>query len=200
MPVIFQGECSSCGYQSPFVSDGYYGAVIVDNSCIIEKQDSDPNDERIVVLAHPLEQDIIEKYGFTYSSATLQGRYLQMHDLFCKSCGNVYETRRLAAATLIFGCLPPILIAVLLGIVIGIFQSSILDGLFGAFTASLFSWLTIDWLVGVYVRLRYAERSREFYIPRVCPKCGSRRAAIRGVLPCPTCRQPSMKVKTIGMS
>ena len=200
MPVIFQGQCSFCGYKSPMISDGNCGAVIVDDSCIIENYDSHPNDDRIVVLAHPIEQHIIEKYGFTYTSATLQGRYLRLQDCFCKSCGHVYETRKLGSATLIFGCLPPILIAVVLGIVTGVSRSSILDGLFGAFFAGLVSWWTIDWLVGVYVRFRYIERSREFHISRDCPKCGSRRTATGGVLPCPACHQRSMNVKAIGMS
>ena len=200
MPVIYQGHCSSCDYESPTISDGHCGAVIAHDPSKISEYAVHPTDNRIVVLMHPLEQSIIEDHGYTYASATFQGRYLTIKDYFCKSCGHVYETRRLSSANLVFGCLPPLLVAIVVGATIGYIRSSFVDGFFAGMFATFVAWFVIDWLVGIGIRIRYADRNREFRIARVCPRCGSRRAATGGRLPCPQCKQNSMKVKAVGMS
>ena len=199
MPVIHQGHCGSCGYKSPFYTGGYKG-VIVGPPSTVEDCDNQLSGERVVILSHPCEQQIIEEHGFTYKSATFQGRLLNFTEYFCKSCGFYYKTRKLTSATLIFGCLTPIVISIVFGTAVGYYSSSIFAGLFAAYAATTLVWLLIDWLVGVYVRFRYAERAREYQIDRVCPKCGSRSAATGGTLPCPKCHQKAMKIKIVGMS
>lgn len=200
MPAIYQGKCSRCGYESPSISDVQYGGVIADEPSTIKRYAVHPDDERVIVLAHPLEQHIIQEHGHSYTSATFQGRYLRFKAYFCKSCGHVYETRQLASASLVFGCFPPLLIAIIIGVTIGWLRASIADGVFAALFATVLAGTLIDWLVGVYIRLRYAHRAREFNIGRICPECGSRRTATGGTLPCPCCHQRLMKVRFVGMS
>lgn len=177
---------------------GDYGAVIVDEPTAVAHY-AHPDDNRIVVLSHPIEFQILEKCGFTDTSAVLAGRFLCIEQVFCKSCGYLYEIRTLGSSKTVFGCVPPILTAVAVGIAIAIIRSNIGEGLFAASLALFPSWILIYWLVGIFVRVRYPDRAREFRIRRGCPKCGDRRISRGGTISCPNCRQRSMKVKEVGM-
>lgn len=174
------------------MTSGGYDAIIVDDLSAVARNHTYPDsDERIVILAHPVESLILQKYGLTYTSAVLAGRFLLIGEHFCESCGHLYKSRELGSCTLVFGCLPPALIGLIAYISIKPL----------AFLAALFSWLLIDRLVGIYVRFRYAARAREFRIHPVCPECGSRRVATYArTFPCPKCHLRSLKIEMVGES
>lgn len=201
MPAIYQGQCFACGYKSPMTSGGH-SAIIVDDLSTVAMHDTYPDrdDKRIVILAHPGENLILREYGLTYTSAVLAGRFLLIGEHFCESCGHLYKSRELGSCSLVFGCLPPALIGLIGAAIIGFQAPSVVDIKLLGFLATLFSWLLIDRLVGIYVRSRYAARAREFRIHPVCPKCGSHRVATAGTFPCPKCHSRSMKIEVVGVS
>jgi len=116
MPVIYQGQCQNCQYKSPHTSGGY-AAVVLDEP--IQRIDSHPDDPRIVVLAHPLESQILADLGYAFTSATLAGRLLIIQEFFCKSCGNLYEVRNLGTSPVV-GCIPSLIGGGLCGVTTGI--------------------------------------------------------------------------------
>ena len=80
MPTIYQGQCADCGYTSDLFP-AEYGAVLVDrqvpgkSSTAVAGAVQSENAARaafaaqlaprLVVLAHPWEQDILNKMGYT---------------------------------------------------------------------------------------------------------------------------------------
>lgn len=200
MPLILQGKCSHCDYESPMISDGQCGGIIVSEPSTIESCDVDSNDHRVAILAHPLEEQLLTKYGFTDFSVTMQGRYLIYRSHFCSSCGQVYKTRHLTAAIIPRGCVLVFILAFVAGIVIGYFTTSILIGWLGFGIAAIGLGLGLQEILGVYVRIKFRDRAREFEIKRICLHCGSRRAATRGTFPCPSCQERTMKVEVVGIS
>ncbi len=200
MPVIFQGQCQTCQYKSPHTSGGY-AAVVVDEP--VQRPDSHPDDPRIVVLAHPLESQILNDLGYTFSSATLAGRFLIIQEFFCKSCGNLYEVRKLGTSPVV-GCIPSLIGGVLCGIIAGTFTHDLGVGFITGLAVVSILEILLGWLIDPLISLWYRERAREFRTQKRCPKCGDTRGVCpgsrRAVVPCPSCGQTSMQIKTIGIS
>src|SRR5688572_21278386 len=100
MPLIYEATCSVCDYGSRAHSEGYL-AVIVDDPCT--SVDAHPDNPHLVILAHPLESMILEELGFTFTSAGLGGRLVYVKNVVCKTCGTMYELRRLGAGSGVLG-------------------------------------------------------------------------------------------------
>ena len=93
MPLIYQGRCTACGATTPTLC--CYQAVFLDEPS--ESRHAHPDDRRLVVLPHPVEDLAIEEIGHTFPSASLAGRLVRVEPAFCKSCGRLYEVRRVTA-------------------------------------------------------------------------------------------------------
>jgi ribosomal protein S27E len=200
MPVIYKGQCQNCQHESPVTSGGY-AAIVLDEPT--QHIGSHPDDPRIVILAHPLEMHILKELGFTFSSATLAGRWLNVNECFCKSCGNLYEVRKLGASGAV-GCGPSLIAGSLCGVATGMLMHDALLGVFvGLMTVNVLAIL-LGQLAALFVSWRYRERAREFATPKRCPKCGSQQGISPGsrkaVVPCPMCGQTAMRIKAVGMS
>jgi hypothetical protein len=198
MAAIFQGKCSACGYQSPAISDSYL-AVIVDDPLSIAESTVHPENNRILILAHPNERHILEENGYTLDSAVHSGRLLSVNQFFCTSCGLIVEQRRLSSDWAI-GCLAPLLIGAVAGIAIGYNKASIGVGFLGGLATMLGTILITNSLFGLYLRLRYPDRIREFETPRVCSHCGSYDVTREGLAHCPNCQRVSMRITMVGKS
>lgn len=95
MSMMHQGLCENCGYRTPEISDEGAWAVYLDDP-IDSPGLSD--DDRIVFLEHF--RDALADNGYTWLSATLQGRLLRHARRVCTACGHHYEFRKLTASTL----------------------------------------------------------------------------------------------------
>jgi uncharacterized OB-fold protein len=198
MSTIYQGRCP-CGYRSKMTGFGF-SAVIVEDLSTIPDSCLHPDDKRVAILFKPGEDESLKRYGFTGTSATLAGRILVYREHFCDNCGHLYESRKLGADKLVFGCLPQIIAAVSIGFAFGLYESSIFLGIGAALMAIVPAVFLAYWMSGMFVRLFYYDRARKFRIDRRCPKCGSSRIRKTKASTCPKCRQRTMEVKTVGMS
>ena len=201
MPAIYRGECGACGHATPQTEEGY-AAIIVD-----EPSDSahvHPDHDRIVVLAHPSESAILDELGTNHRKATLEGRFLAVGRLFCGECGTLYETRRLRAAQLTWGCAPPVGAALLAGVAVGLAVGRLSVGVLAGLLVLVLVSTVLDRLTDRYVRTRFRERAREFDREPVCPDCGERAGrrpgASGGPLPCPECGERAMLLECVGRS
>lgn len=199
MPVIYQGVCSACAYDSGRRSEGYF-AVIVDKPCASMWTHSD--DPHLVVLAHPAESFILDELGDTLTDVCLSGRMVQVRNVACKNCGTMGEVRRLHAGLSDIGCagcLAMMCVAALAGVAVGC-RSGFLAG----WCTLLFLLVAADVAILRYIRWRYSSQAREFDFGPDCPKCHSKeyvRFPPRwGKLLCPICGNRTVKVRMVAKS
>lgn len=197
MAAILQGKCKDCGYETPcFV--GETGAIVLDEGqrapyyCC----DRQSKSQRIVVLTHPLEQSIEEEVGITYQEAQRDGRYIRICQQCCGSCGHFYESRLLGFPQFALGCWPPIAVAALTGVALWTESRAVWSGAIAVFFLNL-----IANFIAKQIILRKKTRIADpFCTSPNCPKCGSNRPKISGVVPCPECRKTGMKIKMVAIS
>jgi hypothetical protein len=206
MPPIYRGKCSNCGYESPPTGNGLQG-IILDQP--IQTPHAHPENNRIVFLGHPLETSIMKDLGYTYSSAIREGRLLIIEHLFCTSCGNIYESRRLHGYVGRAKSLTLLFLPIAVGVFVGYVESSFVLGLvIWGLLAPLITWLLRRVrFVSPDARAKKLHPSweQEFGVNRQCPHCGSCDSSFPGsvgrrLLPCPKCEQKKMKVECIGRS
>ena len=218
MPTIYQGRCESCGFASAIFPAGY-GAVFVDEPPAEPSRSlilgagligptggagfAEQEDPRLVVLAHPGEQDILEETGYTWWGLAWSGRYVGVCRVACPSCGLIFDVRKLACPPGL-GCLVGSALGLAAGIAAGVWEGSFCFGgtvrwvvaRQGHGLASLCAW--------AYIRLRFRERVRALAGPNYCPGCGANKyvgvEGCRGSFPCPHCGERSMHIQSVGMS
>jgi len=193
-----------------------YGAVLVDRpldrsqtevagTCLLSAPAgnvAESADPRFVVLAHPLEFEILAGTGYTWSDLYRQGRYVLVTNVVCRRCGAVFQKRKLGAPGEP-GCTVAILIGLLSGAAAGLRAHRLLVGVLvfcsiGGATAALAAWIA-RWRV----RRRFPARAAALAAESSCPACGADDAApisrVRSVR-CPACRQQSLRFIHAGIS
>lgn len=73
MPVVYQGKCSHCAYQSQAMHATDIG-IRLDSGEIRD-------------LAHPGETEAIKQLGYTLKKATHEKRFVRIDHLICGRCG-----------------------------------------------------------------------------------------------------------------
>ena len=121
MPSIYQAKCASCDYESKYFRSGY-GALLLDEES--DGKQAWDADRRIVVLSHPGESRCLKTYGYTVTSATSEGRFVLLLTRICRDCGTIFQEPKLNASTS-FGCLPAVVVAVGVGILVGQHKESV---------------------------------------------------------------------------
>lgn len=204
MPLIYQATCSACDYGSDAHSEGYL-AVIVDDPCI--SMHAHPDEPRLVILGHPLEAMILEELGFTFASAGLGGRLVYVENVVCKTCGAMYEIRRLGAGSGVLGetgCLVILGLLAAIGTAVGWTCESILLGFLAGLLTFLGFIALADPIISACIRWCHKDRVREFDRGPGCPKCQSKKCvSFRprwGKLVCPKCGMQAVKVQTVAIS
>jgi len=205
MAGVYCAKCLSCGYESPHATDGSAG-IIVDEP--VKSVGTHRENNRIVVLMHPLEGSILQETGYTMRSASREGRLLHIEKVFCRSCGRLYETRKLVAR---IGCVlsAVLVLAAVAGGATVWYLTSRVDAGFAVLCLALLTLAFIGTLceavAASMVRRRFPERRAAYELKPCCPDCGSTKyrslkAFIPRRLPCPKCRQRTMKVEMVGIS
>lgn len=204
MYPTYEVACSACDYVSDVDSEDYL-AVIVDepNTSI----DAHPDEPRLVILGHPIEDMILEDFGFTFTSAGLGGRIVSVRNVACKSCGAMYEIRRLGASFILLegtGCLAMLGLSSVIGVGVGWSEESIVSGVM-ATGLSLFGIFVVgDAILWRFVRWRYKDRVKEFDRGPECPRCHCKKYTyfppFWGKLICPKCGKKAVTVHAEGMS
>jgi hypothetical protein len=220
MPIIRQAQCERCDYTSD-VFPSEYGAVFVDApsadapSSVVgggapygatgDARIATQSDPRLVVLAHPLEQSILDSTGQTWTSLTRAGRYVRIRRVACRDCGTLFEIRRLACPPIV-GCVAGLaggIIGVGVGVGVGVWAGKFWVGVSIVYGLAFGLWMVAELAAWTYLRVRFRERARALGTSRCCPHCGSNRYArveSRRVFPCPRCSERSMRIRTVGMS
>jgi hypothetical protein len=216
LPTIYQARCDRCTYASD-VFPAEYGAVFVDEplggsvsvvaGAVLHGATGDvgiaeQSDPRLVVLAHPIEDHILAETGYTWTDLAIAGRYVRVRRVVCRSCGTLFEVRRLTCPPAL-GCQIGCVSGLVVGIAAGVWWRSFWLGCGTAYGTVLGCMAVVGAAGWAYTRVRFRERARELEGPRNCPRCGSGRytgAESRRVFPCPQCSQRSMQVRSVGMS
>jgi hypothetical protein len=204
MPTIYEARCSSCDYASSHCPEGYLAVVVDEPSSSMHVH---PAHNRIVILGHPLEAMILEELGLSFETAALTGRLLYIHNVVCSACGTMYEIRRIGASSSVWGCSGCFVIlgvSACCGVIAGWASESFWLGCLAGWLVFAVISAASDWSLDAYVRSRSKERVRESDRAPGCPHCGEKRyAAFRPrwrALPCPKCRQHTVKVRSVGIS
>jgi hypothetical protein len=163
---------------------------------------AEQSDPRLVVLAHPIEHRILAETGYSWMGLTVAGRYVRIRRVVCRDCGTLFEVRRLTSPPTV-GCQIGCVLGLVVGLATGIWRRSFPFGFSAGYGTVLGCTAVASAASWAYTRLRFRERARVLDGPRNCPRCGSGRYAVadgRGVFPCPECSEPSMRVRSVGMS
>jgi hypothetical protein len=218
MPTIFQARCEHCSYISEaFLSE--YSAVFAEgsqtdatNSVVagavlfgpeVDTEIADQRDPRLIVLPHPVETTILAQLGYTWISLLWAGRYVRIRRVICRSCGRLFDVRRLTCPPAV-GCQIGCLAGLVFGIGIGLWQRSFYLGFLTTYGITLGCSAVASVAGWLYVRLRFRERARELDGPPRCPGCGdSGYVGIverRRTFPCPQCSAHALHIFSIGIS
>ena len=217
VPTIYQRRCSRCSFASD-IFPAEYGAVFVDqpasggmNSVVAgaalfqdtgEEAIAEQGDPRLVVLAHPIEHHILAETGYTWPTLVWAGRYVRVRRVVCKSCGNLFEVRRLTSPPAI-GCMVGLIVGLTVGIFYGVREGSFGSGFSAAGSITLGFYVVTGIVIWLYTRFRFKARAKEIDGPHNCPKCNSSAyvgVETRRTLPCPKCGESAMRVQSVGMS
>jgi predicted Zn-ribbon and HTH transcriptional regulator len=204
MAAIHQAMCAECGYESSHFEDCGLAVILDDHS---PSYFADPENRQIVVLGHPLEDSILQEIGFTYQSASLQGRMMKVTPVVCQDCGTIYQIRRVFSgdnAIGLSGCLWVLVISAIIGITVGWMRQSILLGLGTIWLGAGLIFGLIDFSIDRFVRWRFKKRVKEFDRSSGCPECSSKRYATSTMfwrrLPCIACGKKAVRIRMTGIS
>jgi hypothetical protein len=217
VPTIFQARCENCDFASA-VFPAEYGAVFVDqpqanNSGTVvagavlhgdakNAEIAEQADPRLIVLAHPIEFEILAESGYTWTTLAWAGRYVRVRRVVCRDCGTLFEIPQLTFPPAV-GCEVGCISGLVIGVAVGIWRRSLVVGFGAAYTAVLGCVVLLSVAGIVYTRVRFRRRARELRGSACCPRCRSGRyagAESRRVFPCPKCSQPAMRVRRVGIS
>ena len=100
MPLIYQGRCSACGAVTQETA-GSYMAVFVDEPTT--SAHTHPDDPHLVVLSSPVEAQKSVETAYAEAAAARNGRLVCCEQVFCESCGRMFEIRGLIGDWAMFG-------------------------------------------------------------------------------------------------
>ena len=215
MPTLFQGICDHCGHKTAVMTAGF-GAVFVDRpvagpqgqvagAALFSEGDAEiatVDDPRFVVLRHPVEDHDLERAGYRWNDVHWQGRYVEVTNVVCRECGTVFPRRRLAAPTMV-GCVTGLATGVVAGLAVGIWRRSFVAAFLSSYVATVAVMYLTGSLAPLYLRLRFRARGASLAAERACPVChadNARHLERATSLPCPACRQKSLRFVVVGMS
>ena len=195
MGAIYQGQCGECGYRTGEYLDKSPAIIIDKGEEAPRGYFTHPDSPQIVNLSDPP----------TYSPDFLcrmqwQGRALEIYDWFCGNCGHPYESRRLGYPTLAFGCKAPIILSAIAIPIVFVVMDSILLALLLAVVMPLNIMLLLDLVARLMLTLKPGKIASGFTTPVKCPRCARRRPKTSGTVPCPKCRNKSMKIEVTAIS
>ena len=198
----YHARCQNCDYTSAETVGGV-PALILDAPS--DDPDADPEDPRLIQLDDRRGRETISRNGYTFTGATLTGRYLRTCEFFCVKCGHLYRQRSLAPAFAQF--LWPLWAVVSLPFVVFFYMISpnvglgIVNGGFFGFIGGGTSLALLDPLWRMYLCWRYPSRKAAFETKSGCPACGSKSKAMPGIyqgkIPCPRCKMKTMTIESI---
>ncbi len=205
MPAIYEGSCSACGAVTKRTRGGYE-AVLLDEPA--STPHAHPEDPYLVILAHPHQSEILSKTGYSYVAVIRAGRLVEAREVFCKSCGRMFEIRRLDAGLAWFGLWGG-LGAVALMLAFGVGVGRLVGGEWAGHVAGacffVFLLAAADQGTGWFVRRQYPERANRVATPVGCPDCGCQRveqlSLVRHGLTqparCTKCGERSVQYRTV---
>jgi hypothetical protein len=201
MSAPYRVCCGRCGYAAP-ASQACDAAVVVDEPS--SSLFAHPEDKRLVVLpSFESQESILKELGLSYRAAALTGRLVLIRKVICRTCGTLYELRKLGVGLAAPGCsgfFLMALVAIVGGVTVGLITRAWWAGLLAGLGGLV---LLIDITVralSAYVRWRYRERASAFDRQAPCPRCGKWGhvavvSVFRRVFPCPQCGQRSLRVR-----
>jgi predicted Zn-ribbon and HTH transcriptional regulator len=112
MALIYKATCSRCGYERR-TTDGNVAIIAEGNHSAY----ADKEYPELVHLIHPGEGRILEELGTDCCLASRQGKYVIVKNLFCKTCGMLYQSRSISHCETTFGCFVIFLLSVALAFI-----------------------------------------------------------------------------------
>jgi DNA-directed RNA polymerase subunit RPC12/RpoP len=199
VPKVYQATCASCGYESPLTA-GFYRGIVVDDVATIPEWAKHQDVERLAVLTHPAEQDVLDAIGYSDSKATFSGRVVDVDIVFCHGCGELYEVRRIGIMPGI-GCSTAVATGIVAGVVLSFYMRLVIAFSSGI-AAALIVFFFIERAMLSYVRRRFYNKNREFFTETKCPRCGCEPSEIEKgrLISCPKCHRRAMAVNAVGWS
>ncbi len=189
MPLVYRAECSHCKNSA--------GGHDVDVAVKLD-------DGRTEILRHPLETHDLERLGYTWEKARMEGRLFWVFHYVCEGCGERHDVARKQEATT--GCTASLLW------VAGGWAAAFLLGyaFFGPRWYKCF-WVALVASFGFMIVRSILDSQKESAINLAvdqterCRKCGGSKfvslpAAKKKLLPCPKCGTKSMRYDSIGIS
>src|SRR5687767_6804917 len=221
MGLIFQGICGRCGSRAGlgtpvrlavFVDGAIEGAERkIEDRVVWRRQASVGVSEgvNLVELSHPIEGAIMDQHGFTWEQLRREGRFVKIYTVICRRCGKVFEKRKLEAMSP-WGCLWPMVIGLVCGVVAGVVVW-MLSGGPGALMAGAVVWFAVfaavdgvgEWLGRRHLRKHFVERAKLVAGRPECPVCGvddSVGIDRVGMAVCTLCGERAMKEKAVAIS
>lgn len=214
MPLIYQGTCSRCGYQTPGMTD-QYGAVLVDRpvenvqyevagavSTSDEKIQFNPVHLNLVILSHPVESSSLARTGYTWRDLHAQGRHVRVTNVVCRECGVIHRHYKLIYSSMA-GFQITLATSLAAAVIAGIYGRHIVVGLITftlaayllAGATEAYAWLRYRW--------KFSQRMAELKQQSKCPHCEGHRARSisheKHAL-CPQCQTRNIQFRNVGIS
>lgn len=201
MPLVFRGNCSHCGYESPEVSPGGFVVFVTDADEDARRRNGEP----VPVVTHPFAEFVLEEFGLSFHSTAWGGQLVEVQNRVCRDCGRVTEQRRLTAGGVAIGCGGCAGIAgmgMVLGIATGLLVANPFVGAGLGVALCVLLVTTIEFGANRYVRWRYKERADAIDTPGMCQHCGGWNGVQVGTrgggpFPCPECGETSVRMVPI---
>lgn len=206
MGILYRKFCPTCdGNAKPDVTfDGFAGATLTDSLRGGEIVSGGhlayiADTGELVPLPHPIESHALHAAGGTWTNAAIHGRLLYIDNVICADCGTQHRTASVHAGPT--GCTPGLVLA---GITI---TCNVFLFNFHRTMEIVLVWMAtfLPSLIGDrYVRIRYRDNAVPHQTTR-CAQCGCGRLVSLGSstktpLPCPRCKQRTMRIEIAGLS
>ncbi len=201
MPLVFRGDCSHCGYESPEVSAGGFVVFVTDREEDARRRRGEP----VPVVTHPFANYVLEEFGLSFHSTAWGGQLVEVQNLVCRDCGRVTQHRRLTAGGVAIGCGGCAGIGgmgLVLGIAVGFFVANPFIGVGIGITLCVLLATSIEFGASRLVRWRFRERAEAIDTTRMCHHCGGWNCVPvgsrgGGPFPCPECGETSVRMVPI---
>jgi hypothetical protein len=183
MPLLYQGECKSCGTPAPTTEEGYL-------ACRLDSGEIGP-------LPHPCEEITLNELGYTWEKAMREKRFVLVTNVVCGGCGHVAERFDAIPRESCLACIGIVILSVGLSFAVLPMPLALLATL-----SLLFSISVGHSAIG---RIRVRDAQRLLPAPPCCPNCVEGRyvpfsKAWRRKTICQNCGQREVVYEVIGIS